>query len=146
MQVINTTFTQNIKLTLPCYFDNVGYTFKPYDFSFKVPSEVNNEKLNTLIKNEIKRMSWEKLKEWVALDRQTQKGTYLHILMPQEYFVNIGQVATYNILKKCNTIEQINKLCIEEEEQERIRSLNSCDFCGLQLEQCSVLCDRHKYP
>lgn len=131
-----------IKLTIPCQYDNNGYTYKPYVFAYRVlPEFEQNDKLISLIFDEIKRLSWLKLQEW-------KQSGYSNIgisvyLMPETYVENIGQIATDNILKKCRTINDVYILYEQEEEQKRIKDANTCKYCGLQFEKCSLDCARH---
>jgi hypothetical protein len=147
MQQIKNT-THKIKLTMPGYFDRNGYTYIPYDFSYDLPPMYElNPKLNTLIYDEIKKLSWKKLIEWNNNNNNNNNNRTSHIIycMSQEYLENIGQIAANNLLVKCKTVEELDKLYDYEEEQKKIKESNSCDFCGEQLEKCSILCDRHTF-
>ena len=126
------------KITIPGQYNNFGYTYKPYEFSYKVsPQYDQNEKLDMLIQDEIRKISWSKLQEW--------KKSTNSFLMPNEYVQDVGQLATDTILQKCKTLDDINKLYDYQEQQKKILFANSCEFCGQQLEKCSPNCDRRTF-
>ncbi len=144
MQGIKKTVMNNVKLTIAGYFDINGYTYMPYDFTYNLPLIYEqNKKLDMLIQDEIKKLSWKKLIEYKKNNSVTT--SHIRYLMPQEYLENIGQIAADNLLVKCKTLNELDKLYDYEEEQKKIKESNSCIFCGEQLEKCSILCDRHTF-
>ncbi len=134
----------SVTLTMASYIGKNCYTYKPYVFKYNLPTIYEqNQKLNTLIHDEIRKLSWEKLLDWQKSE-SFRTGYAIH-LMPQEYLDNIGQIATDNLLSKCKTIDDINTLYEYEETQKKIKDANSCNFCGESLEKSSIFCDRHKF-
>ena len=98
-----------IKLTIPCQYNDDGYTYAPYEFSYNLsPEYEHNNKLIMLIHDEIRKLSFQKLEQWKN-SKYSQNGNILNY-MPNTYIYNIGQIATNNILQKCKSFNDINNL------------------------------------
>ena len=130
--------TQNIA----CAVDSNGYTFKNYDFKFVLPTQhESNDKFISLVKDEIKRQSWQKLIDYKK-SGNALRGTIVYLL-PEELLSTIGQSSTEFIMKKYPTIDDINIGYDQALRDKEYIEKNSCFYCGQLKENCSILCDGH---
>jgi hypothetical protein len=119
---------QTIRMLCTGAFDSFGHTYSNYVFTIK--KEIcENPMLLSLTKDEIKKLSWNKLLEWNKLSEARPKSCRI-ILMPNDFVKDIGIIASENIMNTYTTETDITNAYNKLQEHNEYVNKNSCNICG----------------